>query len=211
MTIAIGVAGQKRYGKDVLCDRLCPQIQEKHQWKRDAFANKVKEIFCETFNVTREFVEKWKVVDEIPPGFDMSVRDGLKFIGDGFRQIKGDIWIEILFRDDLYKVISDVRYVNEFVKIKKEKGFNILIGRPDKLNDDPSGSEAQIRPYVVWCLENLPKEKKIVDLRNFNYDGYPSPPPYMDLFDIFIRNDQGLLELYDLIDNQITPIIKESY
>jgi hypothetical protein len=83
----IGVAGQAQMGKDTLADRLCEKLNaaggagvnddhpaEHLHWTRGAFAANVKKVFCDTFDVDMDFVEKWKVIPEPPPGFDMTVQ-----------------------------------------------------------------------------------------------------------------------------------------
>ena len=245
----VGVAGQMQAGKDTLADRLCHQLNAKHNvkvdeelenmlgterdyresqgwepdydpWKRSAFASNVKRVYCETFNVDAAFVEQWKTKAENPPGFDMPVRQALQFIGDGFRNIRGSIWLDLAFRDDVPKIISDVRYVNEFTRVKTEGGLNILIGRPDKLNDDPNGSEAQIRPYIDWCFKTFSPNVKFVDMRDIDWasvrdkllqkvagNGKPidEPPPNIEMFDVFIRNDGSIDELYEIVDTKLVP------
>jgi hypothetical protein len=158
----IGVAGQMRAGKDSLADYLqqylnrCPPMV---YWHRGAFAKAVKQIFMDAFDKDPAYVEKWKVVKEAPPDLDMPVRKALQFIGDGFRNIKSSIWIDLALmgdyphRNDCAKIISDVRYRNELKAIYDNGGFNILIVRPDKINNDPNGSEAQMRPFVRYALK----------------------------------------------------------
>ena len=209
MAFVIGVASQKQHGKDTLADRLQEKLNEKHEgklWTRAAFAANVKKVFEDTFGVDREFVEEWKTKDEVPPGFDMPVRKSLQFIGDGFREIRGTIWVDLCFRDDIPKIISDVRYVNEFTRVKKEGGLNILVGRPDKLNDDPNGSEAMIKPYCEWALDTLQGEKFYVNLSRW---GSTDKPKDMDLFDVFIRNDGTKEEFYEIIDTQLVPFVEK--
>lgn len=184
----IGLAGQLRQGKDVSADYLA----EKLNLKRMAFALNVKRIFCEIFGVDMEFVEKWKTVQTPPPNFSMTVRQALQFIGDGFRKIKNDVWIDLIFRHNPDNIsISDVRYINELKEIKKNDGINILIYRPGFLNDDPNDSEAQIRPFVIHFLEKGIEGKVSDDNENFG------------LIDYFIINDGTLEDLYNKIDNYI--------
>jgi len=209
----IGVAGQAQMGKDTLADKLCVELNKKNkQWSRSAFANAVKQIFCKSFDVDLEFIEKWKVVSENPPGFDMNVRQALQFIGDGFRKIKSEIWLDVFFiKNNSPTIISDVRYLNEFKRIKKEGGLNIIIGRPDKLNNDPNGSESQIRPYVEWLINKYEKDEKyVINLRNIDWesvhrtDNLP-PPDHIELFDIFVCNCGSIEKLYNSVDNYVVP------
>lgn len=244
MAFVIGVASQAQHGKDTLADRLCERLNSKHNnqvdmihesmlgssptedqlesipdynpWQRRAFAANVKRVFCETFGVDAAFVEEWKVKSEIPPGFDMPVRQALQFIGDGFRKIMGTIWLDLAFRDNLPKIISDVRYINEFTRVKAEGGLNILIGRPDRLNDDPNGSEAQIRPYIDWCFKAFSPTTKFVDLRDVDWRSIRDkctseaeyPPPNIEMFDVFIRNDGTIDELYNIVDTKLVPFVE---
>jgi hypothetical protein len=181
-------------------------------WERAAFAAGVKKVFCETFAVDLEFVEKWKVISEVPQNFDMPVRKALQFIGDGFRQIQSDIWLDIVFRNkEKSLIISDVRYINEFTRIKKEGGLNIIVARPDRFNEDPNPSEAQIKVYVEWlfnyfnCKDN---EQRVFNLKNIDWECLSrlldNPPPKdIDLFDLFVCNSEDIDLFYKDIDSDI--------
>lgn len=216
MFCVIGVAGQAQMGKDTLADHLCPKLNlSGGPWKRSAFASAVKKVFCETFGVDLAFVEKWKVIPEPPPGFSMPVRQALQFIGDGFRKIQPSIWLDLAFRNkETSTIISDVRYINEFTRVKKEGGLNIIVGRPNKLNYDSNDSEAQIRPYVSWLMSRFKTtEEKCIDLRKFDWkDARRSvlqPPPDIELFDLFVLNDGTEEDLHTLIDEKVVPFCKE--
>lgn len=188
----IGVAGQLRQGKDVSSDHLAQALG----LNRGAFATGVKRVFCEYFGVDMEFVERWKVVDEPPPGFATSVRKSLQFIGDGFRKIKDDVWIESLFGrhpDDV--VISDVRYRNELAAVRERGGFNLLIYRPGFMNDDPNGSEAQIRPFVEHFL-------------GAGAEGRVEAAGDLGLVDFFVVNDGGLDDFYAKLNSLVLPFLK---
>lgn len=226
----IGVAGQAGFGKDLLSDRLKERLGS--GWGRTAFASNVKKIYCETFNVDTSFVEQWKVVSDPPSGFDMPVRQSLQFIGDGFRKISHNIWVDLVFRNKNNPIIiSDVRYVNEFRRVKKEGGLNILLGRPDKLNNDPNRSESEIRPYIDWCLTNLKGDNFFV-LDNYaeQIDNAVIPskswlrknPMFwrkkttssesfrenLKCFDVFIRNDRSKEDFFNIIDKQLTTYVQ---
>lgn len=210
-------SAQAQCGKDTCADKLAELLNVGHSqtsnhgldwWWRGSFAYNVKRIFKEAFGVTDEFIEEWKVKSECPENFLMPCRKALQFIGDGFRTILPTIWMDYAFRDKTQQVIlSDGRYCNEWIRCKAEGGCNLLVGRPDRLNDDPNESESQIRPYLVWCYENLDKNVKLHDLRGFDYTGM-NPPPNMEKFDFFIWNNSTKEELYEVIENELTPLIK---
>lgn len=204
----IGVAGQAQNGKDTLSDYLAEKLTAK--WKRVAFADNVKKVYQDTFDRDRPFIEEWKVKPEPPPGFDMTVRKSLQFIGDGFRKIYPTIWLDLVFRETEPIIISDVRYVNEFLRVKKEGGLNILVGRTDKLSDDPNGSEAQIRPYVAWCLNYFRHQRVNFLGPRFSVVQQENMPdiPEISKFDIFINNDGTIEDLYSVIDNEVLPFVE---
>lgn len=158
----IGIGGQLACGKDTLADYLANRLNTHVKcgrgydaiWKRIGFAHAVKKVFMDAFNVSWDFIEDWKRKDEVPPGFDKNIRKSLQFIGDGFRQIRSNIWIETAFREDVPKVISDVRYLNEALAIKAHGGLTVLVWRPGYENNDSNPSESQIKPTVDWFVKS---------------------------------------------------------
>lgn len=193
--MVIGVAGQFRQGKDKASDYIAQELG----LNRDAFAFGVKNVFCDYFGVDMDFVERWKVVDEPPPGFLISVRRALQLIGDGFRTIKDDVWIEALFRrSPMGVVVSDVRYRNELATVKSRGGFNLLVYRPGFMNDDPNGSEAQIRPFVEHFLAKG-EEGRVESEGDFA------------LVDFFVLNDGGLDDFYAKLDYLVIPFLRRSF
>jgi len=205
----VGICGQLGSGKDTLADYLAGELNKRFRcsalWRRIGFAHAVKKVYMDTFNVSWDFIEEWKRKDEAPPGFDKNVRKSLQFIGDGFRSIKNNIWIEIAFRDGMPKVISDVRYLNEAAAVKEHDGITVLVWRPGFENNDPNPSESQIRPTVDWCVRGG-YEGRIAD---WPFGG--QLPDYMKDFDFFIRNEGNLDQLYKKADEILIPAIEEKY
>ena len=190
----VGFAGQMQNGKDTAADYMFEKMKSKSKWpdvERASFADNVKRIFCETFNVERSFVEEWKTKSEVPEGFDSPVRQGLQQIGDGFRKIQGSIWIELAFRNRVRSAIfSDVRYINELKKIKEVGGTTVLVWRPGHENDDSNGSEAQIKPLVDW-FALLPCSSR----------QHLPPPEGVEHVDHFLVNDGSIEDLYSKVDD----------
>ena len=206
----IGVGGQLANGKDEISDRLAKVLNEdkdtKDYWKRHAFAKSVKEIFLRTFDKDRDWLEYWKRIDQNPPGFLKNVRQMLIDIGDGFRKMKPDVWIDLIFRDlDSNLIISDCRYVNEVRYIKEKGGINILVWREGYLNSLNSPSEQEYVPYILQLLKA--QQYSSNDTRWMPLEG--EIPSNLDIpFDLFIRNEGNLEELYQKVDNIIVPYIK---
>lgn len=187
------VSGQMRSGKNVTGDHLADKLQI----ETASFAKPVKDIFCRTFGVDADFIEKWKVVDEPPPGFKKTVRQALQFIGDGFRQINPDVWVDYAFNNNnLNSCYTDGRYINELFRVKKEKGFNILLYRPSHVNNDTNESEAQIKRLADWFLSQS-LEGDVRDAFKENCE------KGCELVDFFIVNEGSLIDLYSKIDSMI--------
>lgn len=205
----VAVAAQLNTGKDVFCDYLAQKLntQTPLKWIRSAFADAVKNTFCHAFGVDRDFIEKWKRNPEPPPGMLMPIRQGLQFIGDGFRKIKSEIWIDIALRGENNLIISDSRYINEGRAVKDKGGKMFIMYRPGFLNDDPNPSEAQIRPLVEFCKNNL-TEGPIPAYQTLQQKYGESLPQEIQYFDYFLVNDGSIQDLYHKIDTQVLSFLK---
>jgi len=195
----ISFGGQLINGKTICANRLRERLNEltDEEWNKNSFAAKVKQTYMDNFKVDAEFIEKWKRIEEAPPGFDMPVRESLMFIGDGFRNIRPNVWIDLAFegRED-NQVIDDVRYISEAVRIQEEKGISILMWRKGYENSIDNRSEKELFLFVEECLLK-DKDGKI--------DEEHIP------FDIFLRNDKGVKELYEKIDEMVVPYVRERF
>jgi len=205
----VAVAAQLNTGKDVFCDYLAQKlnVSPSETWTRSAFADAVKNTYCNAFGVDRDFIEKWKRNPEPPPGMLMPVRQGLQFIGDGFRKIKSEIWIEIALRSSDNLIISDSRYINEAKAVKQKGGKMFIMYRPGFLNDDPNPSEAQIRPLVEFCKNNL-NEGPIPEYRVLQEKYQTELPEGMQYFDYFLVNDGSIKDLHNKVDVEVIPFLK---
>ena len=190
------ISGQMRSGKNVTGEYLCKKVG----LRLASFARPVKEIFCNTFGVDMDFVEHWKVIDSPPPAFKKTVRQSLQFIGDGFRSINSNVWVDYAFTNNpKSSCYTDGRYLNEIERIRLEGGFNVLLFRPTHQNNDPNESEAQIKRVVDCFLKNKIKEGYVrgnrikVDCEGFN------------LIDFFIVNEGSLEDLQSKIDSFVLP------
>lgn len=192
MLIACGA--QFANGKNVLCEHLENKLNavSGETWQQASFASNVKRIFCETFGVDNDFIEEWKRKDEPPPGFHLPVRKCLTFIGDGFRDMQPNIWIDMLLRNNNKNLILfDLRYRNESEYIRNKGGITILLWRQGYENNYQNRSEQELMPFVRM-LKDVPSgpisDKEIP-------------------FDIWIRNNGTLNDLHNKIDNIVVPIV----
>lgn len=207
----IAAAGQLCTGKDMLSDHLKYRLNlSGYNWTRSAFANAVKQVFELGFGVSREFIEQWKRNPEPPEGFNKNIRQSLQFIGDGFRQIRDNIWIEVALRNKNDLIISDSRYINEAKQIHAKNGICIVVYRPGFENNDPNPSEAEIRPIVEFCKKYL-EEGPIPSFQELKDKYKDDCPDAMQYYHFFIRNDGTLDELYDKTDKILVPFIVKHY
>jgi hypothetical protein len=184
------MAGQMRSGKNLAGEYIC----EKLGFGGASFARPVKEIFCSTFGVDMDFVEFWKVRDENPPGFNKTVRQALQFIGDGFRQINPNVWVDYAFANNPKKsCFTDGRYLNELSRVKSEGGINILVWRPGYENHDPNESESQIKRIVDWFVSEDISEGRVPRTCT-------EGPKGCEYIDFFVVNDGTSSDLLKKID-----------
>jgi hypothetical protein len=211
----IAVAGQIASGKDLLSDHLENKLSfedKEREWDRIAFGDGLKKVFMDAFNENLSFIEKWKRDPEPPPGYSKTVRQALQSIGDDFRQIHPKVWVNLVFRNDKPKIITDVRYVNEAQAVKNHGGINILLWRPGHENYIDHPSEAQIFPYIYYFSE-CEKEGVIEDdwgtmdlymkfmelFKTLNLPFSEDVTP-KSLFDIFLINNGTPEDLFNKID-----------
>src|SRR5581483_588554 len=150
-------------------------------------------------------IEEWKVREDIPEGFNGQIRNGLTMIGDGWRNLREDIWIKNLFENNTDNlVISDVRYVNEalairgrskFPYMKDRKVIAVLCWRPGFENDKPSKSEQEVMPFVRALMK---EDDGPIDSRKF-----PEIP-----FDIWLKNDGTKEQWTDKVDQYVLPYLQ---
>lgn len=197
----IALSGQRESGKNdsaaILTELANSGGLMRRNWKLRAFADPVKEIYCKAFGVDRDFIEKWKRVNTPPPGFEKTVRQSLVFIGDGFRSIRPNCWIERgIEGDDL--ILTDVRYYNEADAIRSVGGYNVILCRPGFENKDDNESERQTR-YVTDQLmargiSGVIPARIDVSVECFKYD-------------YFLINDGDLDSLKQKIERDLLPCI----
>lgn len=198
------IAGQARSGKNVVGDHICSRLG----FTQSSFASPVKDIFCRAFVKDLDFVETWKVRPEPPLGFQKPVRQALQFIGDGFRSINSEVWVDYAFINNPPKsCFTDGRYINELAKIRSMGGMNILLWRPDHENHDINESEAQIKRLVDWFI-SYSSRYSIGGLVSGATKVVDDAPKGCELVDFFIINDGDLPSLFKKIDDIVIPQVQ---
>lgn len=205
----IAFFGQMASGKDTAADYVITKLSK--NWTRVAFGDAVKNVFASNFGVSREFIELWKRNPEPPPGFLKNIRQSLQFIGDGFRQVKGEIWLELGLKDNGFNlIVSDGRYINEGKEVRSKKGINCVLCRPGFENDDPNPSESQIKVIADFC-KNYLQEGPIPPYEVLLDSWGDKVPEGVQYYDYFLINDGNVADLFTKLDEAFIPFIEKFY
>jgi hypothetical protein len=205
MQYCIGLCGQKQVGKDTVFEILKPYLEKELNKKfvRIAFADEVKNLLCKfryyeggkLVRITREYIEENKNNTLIALGMKMCIRDAMNNIGDRFREISQDIWIQMAFLNtpkDEGKVVTDIRYLDEAAFIKEEmKGINIKVLRDQVFQESGHRSE----------ISFLEHDRKIP--HDFEGPAYLPDSPY----DYILRNNEDRPQLENKVRAQLLPFI----
>lgn len=221
----VGVGGMLCSGKDETANNLVRLLNLRSSpanWRRIGFADSLKQIFCSSFNWTLEVAEAWKRMDEVPPDLDCTVRRAWQIIGESFRQIKKDKWVQDALdvaRAGASIVIADLRHpADEALAIRKSGGVNVLLWRPGFENNDPHPSEAQIKRVVDWCLRNEVPEgpmkkwlKVIAPLEDASYAEDEELVRQVHLFDYFLHNSGTKEDLAAKCEGSLVPFLENHF
>jgi len=178
-------------GKDTVCDMM----QTFGTFHKRSFGMQLKRLLSETFDISLDEIETFKTSKENHPKLDVHMRVALQNIGQTFRDINQNVWVDLALRNCPENTIfTDVRHTNEMDAILNQHGILILIGRSSHLNNDSHPSEKELYPAIKWFLENTVDNLVIVDSSSLNI------PPHLQKFKYFIRNDSTLSVLRNSVD-----------
>ena len=186
----IGICAQSRMGKDTVADIIVTQLKI---FQKKSFAEELKLLVSNYFGISLSDIEEYKPQSIHHPNLNMSVRSTLQLIGETFRQVNSNVWVNAAMKNKTKNVIfTDVRHANEIEAILSHEGKLILLGRTKYINMDPHPSESGVKDAIIWFLqnthENCVKIKKYTDI-----------PEEYQKFSYFIRNDGTMKDLTDSI------------
>jgi hypothetical protein len=146
----IAICGYKRCGKDTLSDYIC----KKYGHQKVKIAGKLKEIVKIVFGFSEEQVES-DLKEEIDSRWGITPRQAMQFIGTEMFQykiqellpdIQRKLWIKSVIssiNDDSKIVISDLRFLHEYIELKNKGFFVIKIEKDDNEIIDTHKSETE--------------------------------------------------------------------
>lgn len=147
MNKIIGIFGQMENGKTT----FARMIHEDIGLLIKGFAVPVKQLVCEYFGVSMADIEHMKSSPVKLPGWNVTMREALQIVGNNLRDIKSRVWIDKAIESPC--IIDDGRYENEAKAIRDVGGYNILIIRPDKLNESNHPSETWVGSMARLALK----------------------------------------------------------
>lgn len=182
MGLKIGILGEIRAGKDTVAKQI--------EYKTDGFVYHF--AFSEGIH---------EVINMVMPEIyaQGKPREALQVLGQAFRQIKPDVWIDHLFNDVEFSyiskynrnmIITDVRQPNEAKRLQEE-GFHIIKVVSDK----------DIR------LQRINQNGDNFD--NSMLDHETETAVHQCTYDYLIRNNGSLEDLSNRVDEILTDIMEK--
>lgn len=172
----LGLTGFKGSGKNTVADYLT----EKYNFEQLSFATKVKKSAAACFGIDPEIWEKLKnnpaamiriETSSFPGSRDIIIesritaREFLQHYGvEAHRDIFGDdFWVDQVLPDENYPnrgwydrnaVITDVRFENEVIRVRKNGGAIINIQRDSTQAEDHASEQAIDSKYIKHTIQN---------------------------------------------------------
>jgi len=160
----IGIFGQQQHGKTTLAKRLCKDLNRQLDsilgfmpnvqcWTVESTIEKAKTIMRLVYGLTPEELESWKLKDERPPGWNMTMRQALRHLTtECFEAICPSTWMDCLFKGKGNQIFDNGRKITEAVQTKEAGGVTILIYRPEMKNYHQHETELQMRLMYDVCF-----------------------------------------------------------
>jgi hypothetical protein len=166
----ISISAKKQHGKDTVASIV--QELTNNKFKIVKFADKLKDFVCDLINCRRNDLEdedfkntplgeEWDFLDNNGNLQKMTPRLLLQKIGtDGLRNhVHQNIWVNATLASYCEKcnwIITDLRFPNEAIGVKKLNGITIRVNRPSFISTDTHESETSLDGYKEfdYVIEN---------------------------------------------------------
>lgn len=157
----IGICGHKGSGKDYLGNLL----KERTAYKITHFADPIKDILCEIFNISIEELNNLKNSEETKI-LGTNMRKILQTFGTDImqRMFGKEIWANIVLKEDNL-IVADVRFQHEVDAILRKGGFVIKLKSNSKIDNHISerGIENIPESCFKYIFDNSKKDSSILD------------------------------------------------
>lgn len=185
MKTVILIKGLKRSGKDTTADIMVNMLQDKHSVSKLSFAEPMKEILADTFDVSIGTIETVKNEDKTHPilceskstlgnryvRFSTDMRQILQRFGTEAmkKQFGNNVWVELAYNkihSDI-TIISDWRFKSEleYLKYKGDvKVVTVQVIRAGQKNTDTHISERDLDDVKCdFIFENITDEVEVLE------------------------------------------------
>lgn len=180
----IAISGKKQHGKNTVAYIVNKYTNNK--FKVVAFADKLKDFVCTLINCSRKDLEnedfknnplskEWDYLDDNCVQRKMTPRILMQKIGtEGMRDnVHNNVWINgtlCNYNDKCNWIITDLRFKNEFERLKELNAIIIRVNRSNIISNDEHKSEKELDDYKSFDFiiennsnkENL--ENKVIEL-----------------------------------------------
>lgn len=185
MKTVVLIKGLKRSGKDTTADIMVRKLQGKHIVSKLSFAEPMKEIIADTFNVSIGTIETVKNEDSTHPilcearplGGEHYIRfhTDMRLILQRFgteamkKQFGDDVWVELTYKKIIsdITIISDWRFKNELEYLKSKGDVRVItiqVIRTGQVNTDTHISERDLDDVKCdFVLENIMDKVKVLE------------------------------------------------
>lgn len=145
----IAISGKQFAGKDTLCLLLLKYLPD---YRRVALADALKDEYAETAGIPRDRVDALKSKDP-------RVRGELIALGMKRRAEDPDYWVKKVLRQPGNKIVTDLRFLNEFERFREQKAFTIRIEAKREIRahrgtlcHEADPSETELDGITTWRL-----------------------------------------------------------
>lgn len=161
--IVIALSGKRHSGKS-----LCGEMLRKHGYRSIGFADALKKMCREQFNLTQRQTDTQEGKAEFLPDYQMTVRDLLISVGNYYRSVDPLFWVRKTLTEMTGTtwagngprkfVITDCRYENEVDALKPLGAYLVRLNRsaefrpPYDRNVDGTASETALDKFKGWDL-----------------------------------------------------------
>jgi phosphomevalonate kinase len=145
----IAISGKQFAGKDTLCQLLLKYLPD---YRRVALADALKDEYAESAGIPRDQVDILKARDP-------KVRGELIALGMKRRQEDPDYWVKKVLAQPGNKIVTDLRFLNEFERFRERKAITIRIeakrnvrAQRGTLCHEADPSETELDDIATWWL-----------------------------------------------------------
>lgn len=186
MKTIILIRGKKRAGKDTIAEKLYGKLPVIVKAEILSFAEPMKDILADTFEVNKETIEVAKNEPYLHPIKMVQLREDVDYnrihtdmrrvlqnFGQAVKKHFGQaVWADLLYsklEEDTVHIVSDWRYIIEYEALRDRPNVRIItlkVYDEDADNSDTHSSEVELDEHTdtTYTINNSKDHRKYVDM-----------------------------------------------